>query len=95
MYAGFGIGFTVFWTALVILGTLLGRATVWWGPLAGLGFVAFAVASLKWSQWFSRNDVPWLSNAISRALTTADKWPAEPPPRTSGLRRWFVGFAGQ
>ena len=95
VYAGFGIGFTVFWTALVVLGTLLGRATVWWGPLAGLGFVVFAVASLKWSQWLSRGDVPWLSQVIGRALTTPDKWPAEPPSQPSRLRRWFLDFAGQ
>ena len=95
VYAGFGIGFAVFWTALVILGTLLGRATVWWGPFAGLGFVALAVASLKWSQWFSHGDVPWLSRTISRALTTPDKWPAEPPPRAGWLRKRFLGLAGQ
>lgn len=89
------LGFAVFWTVVVILGTVSGRATVWWGPFFGLGFIALGVGGLKLSQWFARNDVPWLSTTITAALTLPEKLPPPEPQKASWLRGRLLDLTGQ
>ncbi len=89
------LGFVLCVEIQVCIGALAGRTTVWWVPLPGLGFVALGVGSLKLGQWFARNDVAWLSDVITRALTAPDKLPPPAPRQPGWLERKFHGAAGQ
>ena len=85
----------MFWTVLVALGTVSGQATVWWGSFFGLGFIALGAGGLKLSQWFTRNDVPWLSRIITAALTLPEKLPPPKPQKAGWLRSRFLDLTGQ
>jgi hypothetical protein len=62
-------GFCLFWTAAsTIIATLADSRNPPLLPLFGLGMIAFGVALVSFGKWLSRNDIAWLSAAISNAL---------------------------
>ena len=89
------LGIALCFEIMVCIGTLAGKASVWWAPLPGLGFFAAGVVVLKLGQWFARNDIVWLSNVITRALTAPDKLPPPTPREPGWVERKFHEAAGQ
>lgn len=61
-------GFIAFWTARATVAVLVNASVDPWFPLFGVGMFAMGVALVRSGKWFSRNDVAWLTQAISGAL---------------------------
>lgn len=70
VFLSFWFGFCILWTALVIgVSISKGLGKLWWFPFAGLGMFAAGTLLVGTGKWFARNDVAWLSNIISNALS--------------------------
>ena len=65
----FWFGFCLLWTALALAGSISSPKDAWHFPLFGLGLFCAGCAAVQAGKWFARNDVAWLSNVISSALS--------------------------
>ena len=51
-------------------------------PLYGLCFVVAGIAFLRFCSWLSRNDIPYLTSVIQRALSGEPSQDPTPGPTT-------------
>ncbi len=89
------IAFSAVFGVLFCLAALLQPSlqTVW-AVLVLPGFAALGIASTKLNQFFTRNDVAWLSQVINGALGEPVLRP-NAPPRLGWLKKSFLDLAGQ
>lgn len=67
-------GFILLWTLMALVALIFhGPQENWIFPLFGAGLFVAGVLFILLCKWFSRNDAAWLSNTISKALSS------EPP----------------
>jgi hypothetical protein len=65
----FWLGFCVFWTGMAVVAVASQNGPSWWFPLAGVGMFCIGVAFVRGCQWLARDDVAWLSQLITSALS--------------------------
>lgn len=64
-------GVCLLWTLVTAFAVLVKGFEHWWFPLGGLAMICGGLGVVSAGQWFSRNDIAWLSRMIQEALGAA------------------------
>ena len=76
------LAFALVWTGVAVFAVSRSPKLTLLFPLYGLGFVVAGIAFLRFCWWLSRNDIPYLTSVIQRALSGEPSQDPTPGPTT-------------